>query len=401
MANISFIKEKKLILRFETEREIEWIKEYLFDRNKLLFSKVFNFDDDDLILYQNSKDDFEPNIVKLKLGSLENDGYYKIKGTKLHLRNDLYIHESIDLDLNFFLLKRSPSLKISLFKKIDLFLDEDIYIGGKKKSSISYEEYQKIKKKSPTNYELSLYFDARLTTILSSYFDSVSNVEEKYEKYINKRPSRKGINITQYFKKYEQEKYELILNKLTEMLKNQEKYAEKIWQKEILQILRLIYPKYIATLSEVKISTDDSRVKYLDYALVDINGNIDIFELKRPLNEQLITSKKSYRNNYTPRSKLSGTIMQIEKYIYYLSRWGERGEKILSERYQKKKEIPKNFKLKITNPSGYIIMGRDNTFNEYQKQDLEIIKRKYKHIIDIITYDDLIRRLEFLVKSFQ
>ena len=38
-------------------------------------------------------------------------------------------------------------------------------------------------------------------------------------------------------------------------------------------------------------------------------------------------------------------------------------------------------------------MERSNIFAEHQKADFEIIRRKYKNILDIITYDDLLYRL--------
>jgi hypothetical protein len=44
-------------------------------------------------------------------------------------------------------------------------------------------------------------------------------------------------------------------------------------------------------------------------------------------------------------------------------------------------------------------MGRDSNLREDQRQDFEVVKRKYKYIIDIITYDDLLRRLEFIIKQ--
>jgi hypothetical protein len=47
--------------------------------------------------------------------------------------------------------------------------------------------------------------------------------------------------------------------------------------------------------------------------------------------------------------------------------------------------LAENFKIKITNPSGLIIMGRTVGLSEEQIQDFEVIKRKYKNVIDIIT----------------
>jgi glycerol-3-phosphate responsive antiterminator len=91
--------------------------------------------------------------------------------------------------------------------------------------------------------------------------------------------------------------------------------------------------------------------------------------------------------------------MQIEKYIYYLNKWGKKGEESLTHKYRDK--LPNNFSIKITNPNGIIVMGRDNNISKAQKDDFEVIKRKYKNIMDIITYDDLISRLRFTIDQYQ
>ncbi len=82
--------------------------------------------------------------------------------------------------------------------------------------------------------------------------------------------------------------------------------------------------------------------------------------------------------------------MQIEKYIYYLNRWSLEGEFFLSKRY--KTQLPEGFEIKIANPNGLIIMGRENNLSSQQKNDFEVVKRKYKNIVDIITYDNLLER---------
>jgi len=48
-----------------------------------------------------------------------------------------------------------------------------------------------------------------------------------------------------------------------------------------------------------------------------------------------------------------------------------------------------------------IIMGRDKTMEPSELGDFEIIKRKYKNVIDIFTYDDLLRRLEVTIKQLK
>ena len=45
-------------------------------------------------------------------------------------------------------------------------------------------------------------------------------------------------------------------------------------------------------------------------------------------------------------------------------------------------------------------MGRGSNLTEAQQRDFEVVKRKYKNIADIITYDDLLRRLDFVIKQF-
>ena len=130
--------------------------------------------------------------------------------------------------------------------------------------------------------------------------------------------------------------------------------------------------------------------------LVDAIGNIDIVEIKKPFDECLVTHN-TYRDNYIPMKEMSGTVMQIEKYILYLNKWGNEGEKKLTEKL--KDNLPTGMKIQITNPGGIIIMGRTKGLTSEQLRDFEIVKRKYKNVIDIITYDDLLGRLDVILNQ--
>ena len=63
--------------------------------------------------------------------------------------------------------------------------------------------------------------------------------------------------------------------------------------------------------------------------------------------------------------------------------------------------------IRITNPKAMIILGRDRrqdgapALESAQTFDLEIIKRKYANMMDIMTYDDLLRRLENIIDSLR
>ncbi len=239
------------------------------------------------------------------------------------------------------------------------------------------------------------YVDARLSAVLRNYLDTAIDGKQKYIRYTNKKVSQKGIDLTSIFLENDLAKHTAILEKLNKMLKDENTYNEKQWQKEIIQIILLLYPKYINVFQETPIQDSYSgKTRALDYLLVDSCGNIDLVEIKRPFDECIVTSKK-YRDNYIPLRELSGTVMQIEKYIFYLNKSGKKGEDTLTETY--KTELPSGFKIKITNPRGIIIMGRENNLTIEQRHDFEVIKRKYKNIIDIITYDDLLRRLQFTI----
>lgn len=161
-------------------------------------------------------------------------------------------------------------------------------------------------------------------------------------------------------------------------------------------MLRLLYPKYIAGVREVVIKGVDRHEKRPDFLLVDANGYIDILEIKKP-NVQILTKQSSYRNNYVPVRELAGAIQQIEKYIYCLNVWGTEGEKVLQKQLSEK--LPNNVMPKVINPQGILLLGRSEQFNQQQKNDFELIKRQYKHIADIMTYDDLIQRIDNILAA--
>ena len=81
--------------------------------------------------------------------------------------------------------------------------------------------------------------------------------------------------------------------------------------------------------------------------MVDANGNIDVIEIKKPFDDILL-SRGIYRGNSVPTKELSGTIMQAEKYLFHLSKWGVEGERELSKRYGS--ALPAGLQIRVTNP---------------------------------------------------
>ena len=177
-----------------------------------------------------------------------------------------------------------------------------------------------------------------------------------------------------------------------------EGYTEARWQIEIIQIIQLLYSKYVHAIPEAPVKDSlAGKDRYIDFMLVDASGYVDAVELKKPFAECIVT-KNVYRDNHVPMRELNGTVMQLEKYLYHLNRWGQQGEKKLNDCYGD--QLPDGVAIKVVNPSGMIIMGRDNDLTEDQKSDFEVIRRKYRNVVDIITYDDLLRRLKVIRDHF-
>lgn len=350
---------------------------------------IFNFKKEDLLFsdYDKSYDE-----IIFVLWKLEN-WFYKIKREILDTKYDILIFENCDIKEKYFILDI-----ISIFKEFEKLANQQIIIGWNFENSIPEDIFNNIIDSFPTKTEIYHYKSTRVTNILSEYLEWVTDSQSKYEQYLEKR-NKLEINISSidWINKYEIEKYKFVLDVLKEMLDNYEKYSEKQWEKRILDIILILFPKYIKTYNSVPLVdyyTDPIKPKkrQIDLVLLDSNKNIDIIEIKKPANNDIISEKPYSRDNHTPMKNLSSAVMQLEKYIFHLNKWWKKWEKELESKYKEE--------IHIVNPKWILIMWRCNLLNPRQKFDFEIIKRQYSNIVDIITYDDLIRRLENLIEKF-
>lgn len=382
-----------LVFSYTPMNGTEWIKESFEDNNSITLKKTFSFIKDNLY------GEIEDNLVHFIIAELDHY-YYKFDKEILDIDAELYIHEDVNIDIKFFVANNN----ISVFQKIaDILLQQnetEIRIGYQEKDNLPLNIFLLLLKNFPTSTELKHYANMRIDVVIKDYLETNKNYEEVYDKYMNNKLSNIGQNLDETFDEYEAIKYEVILKKLEYMLKHETIYSEKQWQTEILQIIKLIYPKYMAVFENVTIKDIYKPTnRYLDFMLIDFNGNTDIIEIKKPFGSKGVVTTSKYRDNYVPVRELSGSIMQVEKYVFYLNKWGKKGEKVLTKKYAS--ELPHNFSIKITNPTGIIIMGRDYSMNTKQQEDFEIIKRKYKNIVDILTYDDIVRRLNSTIEMLK
>ena len=155
----------------------------------------------------------------------------------------------------------------------------------------------------------------------------------------------------------------------------------------------MLYPQYILFAREVTFNGVDGNDKRPDFILVDTNGFVDIMEIKIPAVD-VLSKKPSYRNNYVPSREFAGIVQQMEKYAYCLNTLNREKDSF----YAKLSSLlPKGIIPQVVNPQGILLLGRSNNFNEQQARDFELIKRQYKNVADIMTYDDLIARFERII----
>jgi hypothetical protein len=371
-----------------------WLDDKLKQTGKVTLRRTFSFTNTNLISQTTESDLDDDDDRIFMLGVLEGS-YYRISKTILGLKYDLLLDKAMKLEPKTFIAERD----ISVFRKIDELIEEPIIVGGEDENAIPAADFNLLLKTFPTTTELTHYARSRIARILKDYFGTLSDAENKLSRYLNKRKTLTADSRESTLAVFELQKFEYIHTELKSMLATADDYKEKDWQKKILGFLLFIFPKYIAVLENVHIKdfyskSDRPSDRYIDLMLVDANGSIDIIEVKKPFSNALL-SRHKYRDSHTPRHELAGTVMQAEKYLFHLNKWGRLGE---LEIYKKHKDgLPPCIQLKITNPKALILIGRDNDFSEEQRFDFEIIRRKYANMLDIMTYDDLLRRLENII----
>jgi hypothetical protein len=293
----------------------------------------------------------------------------------------------------------SSEAKVSVLKLLADLKPSRIVIGGEAADAIPVSEYKMLVDQFPTQYELKRYVQSRLSVVLRELTDAKVDAEAALRKYVAKRVTTKPQDLIQPFRELEVSKYEFLHKKLTAMLVDAEGYTERQWQEQILDIVRLLNPRYIAAFTSVSIKdTLTGGHRQLDILLVDSNGTIDVIEIKKPFKAKIVT-ETTYRDNHVPHRELAGTVTQVEKYLFHLNRWGTAGEDKLTQRY--KALLPTGLNIRIVNPCGLVIMGRDNDLTDQQKADFEIFRRQNKNVLDVITYDDLLRRLERVLNQLK
>ena len=381
----------------------DWVDEKLTSDGRVTLLRVFTVQTTDLLdSADDDEDGLEGEVRRFVIGMLDGD-YQVIRKDVLGLKHDLLIAVSVRLQRKTFVAERN----ISVFGRIDDLVSEQIVIGGDQPGAIPADEFGRLLEEFPTSTEMTLYAHARVARVLRDYMDTMSDAEERLSHYMDRRKRNLGGDVVQAIgriaaaRELELEKFTYVRDRLAEMLNEADSYSEAEWQKVVAQLFLLVFPQYVAVLQGVQIKerySNETRTtnRFVDLMLVDANGSVDIIEIKKPFKRGLV-SKGRYRDNHVPVRELSGSIMQAEKYLFYLSKSGIEGEKSIAAKYGK--DLPSGLAVKIANPKAIVLSGRDLDLSAQEKFDFEFVRRQYSNLVDIITYDDLLRRVENVIAT--
>jgi len=370
-----------------------WMEPKLDDEEEIKLRNTFHLTRERLVDVPNNEDlEYDELSFDFQIGQVHGE-YSCFDPDVLGIGSTVCIHQDIQISHRTFISERN----ISIFKRIDKLVEVDnIYIGGANPDAIPESKFDELLNKFPSTGEMDAYAKARVSSVLTDYYHGMEKYEESYHRIVERQLGGRINTTGTIIVPAEIAKYEILFQRLQDMLQDENGFTEGQWQDQILEFILLLHPKYIAVFEEVPIrDVATGRPRSLDFMLLDTLGNVDVIEIKKPFDKCLI-SERQYRNNHVPLKELSGTIMQAEKYIYNMMKGGSRLEKYLNKKYES--ELPDNVCIRITNPKAILILGRDNNLTVEQRNDFELIRRKYKNVVDILTYDDLLARFSRILE---
>ena len=393
MAAISFeYSENKLILCYTPVMGLDDITKRLDTEDGISIKHTF-WVTKDLLCEDVEKDDDWEETLHFYIGAV-GEAYTQLDSEVFSTDHSFYFGNEIKLKPEMFTAYRN----ISILRKIDEVIERDFYIGGdwENHNGISKETFDNLLENFPKTAELDKYAHKRIASIIKDYFPECDKYEAIYEKFVESKNSSYASSVSAISKfnvQIELEQFTVAYQELMDMLNRFEAIDEKQWQEKIHNILQLLYPKYICCAREIKFY-GGKKDKQPDFLLVDANGFVDILEIKKA-DVRMLTQ---YRNNYVATREISGAIQQIEKYIFCLNS-SDKAKEDVSKKLTE--FLPEGVEVKIVNPQGILLAGRSNEFTDEQKKDFELIKRQYKHVADIMTYDDLAQRLRNIIASLE
>lgn len=338
------------------------------------------------------------------IGVLEN-GYYRIFGLEGIDDGGLFITAQM-LQLNqtdqsrLFVIP--GRIQPSLWSRIvAINVPQVYYIGGNHAAAWPLMELVGAVKQLPQRHEISKYINAESSLRLQNFVTSKRN----YPAILNETQTRRlqsataGQSPEPVVESAFQGAQHAIstLRDVIQQHLDADDWIESQWQQQLEFVFPFLYPEYIASLREKELPVDHNSAKKNDrpdFVMLRDTGSVDIIEIKRPSFQ--IMRDSLYRGNFHWSFELEGQLAQSEKYLYNLNRWGMSGENRFTKLFSEKLGSPT--KVYIRSPKALLIIGRTDQLAEEQLRDYDILRTKYQDILDIISYDELLKRMDMILK---
>ncbi|MFH0894303.1 MAG: Shedu immune nuclease family protein [Bacteroidota bacterium] len=160
--------------------------------------------------------------------------------------------------------------------------------------------------------------------------------------------------------------------------------SEADWGKFLQKNLFLIDSKYIKSIPQLNVVLAGSRL--VDFGLVDYQGHLDIFEIKKPTTNLLAATQD--RGNFYWHTDMVKTLTQAEKYLYQAE--GKRDT--LEKDILREKEIS----VKVIKPRAFVLIGQTSQLKtSKQQEDFRILRNSLRNV-EIVLFDELLDRLKNL-----
>jgi hypothetical protein len=166
-------------------------------------------------------------------------------------------------------------------------------------------------------------------------------------------------------------------------------HPESWWQSYIKSNILLMQHGYIKALEKLNVAIGDT--KFPDFCLVTHDNYLDILEIKKPDTDLL--KLDSSRGNYYFDPEMSKAVSQTENYIEHVS---NKAADVRS--YLKDNE---KIDIKAVRPRGIILAGDARAFTgQKQRDDFRLLSQGIKSIT-ILTYDELLTRLNNYIQVLE
>lgn len=157
---------------------------------------------------------------------------------------------------------------------------------------------------------------------------------------------------------------------------------EATWGEFLRRNLFLVDSKYIRVIPELNVVLASQRK--VDFGLIDAQGYLDLFEIKKP-STKLLAARKD-RGNFYWHTQAVKAMAQAEKYLFN----AERKAPALMEDINRERDV----EVKIVRPRAVIVMGSTKQLADQRMDaDFRVLRRSLKNI-EIVLYDELLHRLK-------